>query len=163
MLFPLSLLARLQQFLVLFFHSSRRLHGYHTYKDYSRIIHLVIIYYAILIILFSFFYTFVQVNPEKTAENLQKNGSYIPSVRPGRETEKYMSSLLKRLATIGAVFLAFISLAPIAAQQFMHLTSSIALGGTSLLILISTGIEGMKQLEGYLLKRQYVGFMNLED
>ena len=67
--------------------------------------------YAILIILFSFFYTFVQVNPEKTAENLQKNGSYIPSVRPGRETEKYMSSLLKRLATIGAVFLAFISLA----------------------------------------------------
>ena len=119
--------------------------------------------YAILIILFSFFYTFVQVNPEKTAENLQKNGSYIPSVRPGRETEKYMSSLLKRLATIGAVFLAFISLAPIAAQQFMHLTSSIALGGTSLLILISTGIEGMKQLEGYLLKRQYVGFMNLED
>ena len=103
------------------------------------------IIYAILIILFSFFYTFVQVNPEKTAENLQKNGSY------------------KRLATIGAVFLAFISLAPIAAQQFMHLTSSIALGGTSLLILISTGIEGMKQLEGYLLKRQYVGFMNLED
>ena len=119
--------------------------------------------YAILIILFSFFYTFVQVNPEKTAENLQKNGSYIPSVRPGRETEKYMSSLLKRLATIGAVFLAFISLAPIAAQQFMHLTSSIAPGGTSLLILISTGIEGIKQLEGYLLKRQYVGFMNLED
>ena len=116
-----------------------------------------------MITLFSFFYTFVQVNPEKTAENLQKNGSYIPSVRPGRETEKYMSSLLKRLATIGAVFLAFISLAPIAAQQFMHLTSSIALGGTSLLILISTGIEGMKQLEGYLLKRQYVGFMNLED
>ena len=138
--------------------------GYHIYKDYSRIIHLVeCIIYAILIILFSFFYTFVQVNPEKTAEYLQKNGSYIPSVRPGRETEKYMSSLLKRLATIGAVFLAFISLAPIAAQQFMHLTSSIALGGTSLLILISTGIEGMKQLEGYLLKRQYVGFMNLED
>ena len=118
------------------------------------------IIYAILIILFSFFYTFVQVNPEKTAENLQKNGSYIPSVRPGRETEKYMSSLLKRLATIGALFLAFISLTPIAGQQFMNLSSSIALGGTSLLILISTGIEGMKQLEGYLLKRQYVGFMN---
>ncbi|MFR4697833.1 MAG: preprotein translocase subunit SecY [Streptococcus salivarius] len=132
-----------------------------SYLNYQTTIGMVI--YAVLIVLFSFFYTFVQVNPEKTAENLQKNGSYIPSVRPGRETEKYMSSLLKRLATIGAVFLAFISLAPIAAQQFMHLTSSIALGGTSLLILISTGIEGMKQLEGYLLKRQYVGFMNLED
>ncbi|KGR72667.1 preprotein translocase subunit SecY [Streptococcus phocae subsp. salmonis] len=116
--------------------------------------------YALLIILFSFFYTFVQVNPEKTAENLQKNSSYIPSVRPGRETEQFMSSLLKKLATVGAIFLAFISLAPIAAQQALNLSSSIALGGTSLLILISTGIEGMKQLEGYLLKRKYVGFMN---
>ena len=118
------------------------------------------IIYAILIILFSFFYTFVQVNPEKTAENLQKNSSYIPSIRPGRETEEYMSSLLKKLATIGSVFLAFISLLPIIAQQALHLSSSIALGGTSLLILIATGIEGMKQLEGYLLKRRYVGFMN---
>ena len=116
--------------------------------------------YAVLIILFSFFYTFVQVNPEKTAENLQKGASYIPSVRPGRETEEYMSSLLKKLATVGSIFLAFISLTPIIAQQAINLSSSIALGGTSLLILISTGIEGMKQLEGYLLKRQYVGFMN---
>ncbi|WP_159592721.1 preprotein translocase subunit SecY [Streptococcus halichoeri] len=116
--------------------------------------------YALLIILFSFFYTFVQVNPEKTAENLQKNGSYIPSVRPGRETEEFMSSLLKKLATVGSIFLAFISLAPIAAQQALNLSSGVALGGTSLLILIATGIEGMKQLEGYLLKRQYVGFMN---
>lgn len=116
--------------------------------------------YALLIILFSFFYTFVQVNPEKTAENLQKNSAYIPRVRPGRETEQYLSSLLKKLATVGSIFLAFISLAPILVQQLMSLSSSIALGGTSLLILISTGIEGMKQLEGYLLKRQYVGFMN---
>lgn len=118
--------------------------------------------YAVLIVLFSFFYTFVQVNPEKTAENLQKNGSYIPSVRPGRETEQHMSSLLKKLATVGAVFLAFISLTPIAAQQIFELSSGIALGGTSLLILISTGIESMKQLEGYLLKRKYVGFMNTD-
>lgn len=118
--------------------------------------------YAVLIVLFSFFYTFVQVNPEKTAENLQKNGSYIPSVRPGRETEQYMSSLLKKLATVGSVFLAFISLTPIVAQQIFELSSGIALGGTSLLILISTGIESMKQLEGYLLKRKYVGFMNTD-
>lgn len=116
--------------------------------------------YALLIILFSFFYTFVQVNPEKTAENLQKNGSYIPRVRPGRETEAYMSSLLKKLATVGSVFLALISLIPIVAQQVFHLTSTVALGGTSLLILISTGIDSMKQLEGYLLKKKYVGFMN---
>lgn len=118
--------------------------------------------YAGLIVVFSFFYTFVQVNPEKTAENLQKSASYIIGVRPGRETEKYMSSLLKKLATIGAIFLAFVALSPIVAQQVFGLASNIALGGTSLLILISTGIEGMKQLEGYLLKRRYVGFMNAE-
>ena len=129
-----------------------------SFLNYQTPIGMVI--YAVLIILFSFFYTFVQVNPEKTAENLQKGASYIPSVRPGRETEEYLSSLLKKLATVGSIFLAFISLTPIIAQQAMNLSSSIALGGTSLLILISTGIEGMKQLEGYLLKRQYVGFMN---
>lgn len=119
--------------------------------------------YAGLIVLFSFFYTFVQVNPEKTAENLQKSSSYIIGVRPGRETEKYMSSLLKKLAAVGAVFLAFVALSPILAQQIFGLASNIALGGTSLLILISTGIEGMKQLEGYLLKRRYTGFMKVED
>ena len=119
--------------------------------------------YAILIVLFSFFYTFVQVNPEKTAENLQKNASYIPSVRPGRETEQYLSSLLKKLATIGSVFLAFVALSPIIAQQSFGLSSSVALGGTSLLIVISTWIEGIKQLEGYLLKRKYVGFMNVTE
>lgn len=118
--------------------------------------------YALLIALFSFFYTFVQVNPEKTAENLQKNAAYIPSVRPGRETEEYLSSLLKKLAMIGSIFLAFIALVPIIAQQVFNLSSAVALGGTSLLILISTGIEGMKQLEGYLLKKKYVGFMNAE-
>ncbi|MBJ8326507.1 preprotein translocase subunit SecY [Streptococcus pacificus] len=119
--------------------------------------------YAILIVLFSFFYTFVQVNPEKTAENLQKGASYIPSVRPGRETQDYMTSLLKKLATVGSLFLAFVALTPIAAQQLLGLSSTVALGGTSLLILISTGIEGMKQLEGYLLKKKYVGFINITE
>lgn len=119
------------------------------------------IVYAILIVIFSFFYTFVQVNPEKTAESLQKNGSYIPSVRPGNETEKFLASLLKKLATVGSIFLAFVALSPIVARQVFDLSEGFALGGTSLLILISTAIEGMKQLEGYLLKRKYVGFMNV--
>lgn len=119
--------------------------------------------YAILIVVFSFFYTFVQVNPEKTAESLQKSSSYIPKVRPGRETEQFLTKLLKKLATLGAVFLAFVALSPILAQRLFGLSAGVALGGTSLLILISTAIEGMKQLEGYLLKRRYVGFMNVED
>ena len=116
--------------------------------------------YALLIILFTFFYTFVQINPEKTAENLQKSGAYIPGVRPGKGTEEYMSKLLRRLATVGSLFLGIITIIPILAKDLFGLTDAVALGGTSLLIIISTGIEGMKQLEGYLLKRKSVGFMD---
>ena len=116
--------------------------------------------YALLIILFTFFYTFVQINPEKAAENLQKSGAYIHGVRPGKGTEEYMSKLLRRLATVGSIFLGVISILPIVAKDVFGLSEAVAFGGTSLLIIISTGIEGIKQLEGYLLKRKYVGFMN---
>ena len=116
--------------------------------------------YALLIILFTFFYTFVQINPEKAAENLQKSGAYIHGVRPGKGTEEYMSKLLRRLATVGSLFLGVISILPIVAKDLFGLSDVVAFGGTSLLIIISTGIEGIKQLEGYLLKRKYVGFLN---
>lgn len=85
--------------------------------------------YALLIVLFTFFYTFVQVNPEKTAENLQKNSSYIPGVRPGKDTEKYLTVLLRHLATIGSLFLGFIAILPIMAQTAFNLSNSVALGG----------------------------------
>ena len=116
--------------------------------------------YALLIILFTFFYTFVQINPEKAAENLQKSGAYIHGVRPGKGTEEYMSKLLRRLATVGSIFLGVISILPIVAKDVFGLSEVVAFGGTSLLIIISTGIEGIKQLEGYLLKRKYVGFLD---
>ena len=116
--------------------------------------------YALLIILFTFFYTFVQINPQKAAENLQKSGAYIHGVRPGKGTEEYMSKLLRRLATVGSIFLGVISILPIVAKDLFGLSEVVAFGGTSLLIIISTGIEGIKQLEGYLLKRKYVGFLD---
>ena len=95
--------------------------------------------YALLIILFTFFYTFVQINPEKAAENLQKSGAYIPGVRPGKGTEQFMSKLLRRLATVGSLFLGFISIIPIIAKDLFGLSDTVALGGTSLLIIIATG------------------------
>ncbi|GBG96136.1 preprotein translocase subunit SecY [Lactococcus termiticola] len=116
--------------------------------------------YALLIILFTFFYSFVQVNPEKMAENLQKQGAYIPNVRPGKGTEKWISGLIMRLATVGALFLGLISIIPIAAQNLWGLPKIVALGGTSLLILIQVAIQAVKQLEGYLLKKKYDGFMD---
>lgn len=135
--------------------------GVQEYFDYSTPKGMLV--YAGLIIVFTFFYTFVQVNPEKTAESLQKSAAYIHGVRPGKGTEQYFSVLLKRLATIGALFLSFVALLPILAQNLFGLSSNIAFLGTSLIILIMTSIEGIKQLEGYLLKRKYVGFMEITE
>lgn len=118
------------------------------------------ILYTVLIVAFTFFYAFIQVNPEKLAENLQKQGSYIPSVRPGKGTEDYVSSLLMRLSAVGALFLGLVALLPIIAQMAWNLPQSIGLGGTSLLIVIGVALETAKQLEGLMLKRQYTGFMN---
>lgn len=125
------------------------------------------ILYTVLIVAFTFFYAFVQVNPEKMAENLQKQGSYIPRVRPGKPTEEFVSKLLMRLSTVGSIFLGLIALLPIIASMFMDESrsslKSLGLGGTSLLIIIGVALEAEKQLEGLLLKRQYVGFINVDD
>ncbi|MGX7196282.1 preprotein translocase subunit SecY [Enterococcus olivae] len=118
------------------------------------------ILYTVLIVGFTFFYAFVQVNPEKLAENLQKQGSYIPSVRPGKGTEEYVSKLLMRLSTVGSIFLGLVALLPIVAQMLWNLPQSIGLGGTSLLIVIGVALETAKQLEGLMLKRKYTGFIN---
>ncbi|MTD39993.1 preprotein translocase subunit SecY [Erwinia sp. CPCC 100877] len=118
------------------------------------------IIYTVLIVAFTFFYAFVQVNPEKLAENLQKQGSYIPSVRPGKGTEEYISGMLMRLSVVGSIFLGLVALLPIIAQMLWKLPQSIGLGGTSLLIVIGVALETAKQLEGLMLKRQYVGFIN---
>lgn len=118
------------------------------------------IIYTVLIVAFTFFYAFVQVNPEKLAENLQKQGSYIPSVRPGKGTEEYVSRLLMRLSTVGSIFLGLVALLPIIAQMAWNLPQSIGLGGTSLLIVIGVALDTAKQLEGLMLKRKYTGFIN---
>lgn len=118
------------------------------------------IFYTVLIVAFTFFYAFVQVNPEKLAENLQKQGSYIPSVRPGKGTEAYVSAVLMRLSTVGSIFLGLIALLPIVAQILWNLPQSIGLGGTSLLIVIGVALETAKQLDGLMLKRKYTGFID---
>lgn len=115
--------------------------------------------YTILIIVFTYFYALIQINPEKMAENLQKSGAYIPSVRPGRGTEEYITGLLMRLSTVGAVFLGLIALLPIVASALWNLPDSLALGGTSLLIVVGTALDTAKQIEGRMVKRNYQGFI----
>lgn len=118
-----------------------------------------VIIYTILIVLFTFFYAFVQVNPEKLAKNLQKQGAYIPSVWPGKDTQDYISKLLIRLSTVGSVFLGLVALLPQLATNIWNLPSSIGLGGTSLLIVIGVVLELSRQINGLLMKREYVGFI----
>lgn len=115
--------------------------------------------YTLLIVVFTYFYAFIQVNPEKAAENLQKQNGYIPSVRPGRATEEYIGYMLVRLSTVGALYLGLISLLPIIASALWNLPSSIAMGGTSLLIVVGVALDSMRQLEGLLSKKNYQGFI----
>ncbi|MGP6139234.1 MULTISPECIES: preprotein translocase subunit SecY [unclassified Jeotgalibaca] len=115
--------------------------------------------YTILIVTFTYFYALIQINPEKMAENLQKSGAYIPSVRPGKGTEDYITGMLMRLSTVGALFLGLIALLPIIASALWNLPDSLALGGTSLLIVVGTALDTAKQVEGRMVKRNYQGFI----
>lgn len=125
--------------------------------DYTHPIGMAI--YAVLIIAFTYFYAFIQVNPEKVAENLQKQGGYIPGIRPGINTEKYLTRTLYRLTFVGAIFLTVIAILPVVFSKVAGLPQSIQIGGTSLLIVIGVALETMKQLEAQLVKRHYKGFI----
>lgn len=115
--------------------------------------------YVILIILFTFFYTKLQVDPEKISENLGKSGTYIPGIRPGSETKDYISKVLNRITVLGALSLAFIAVLPHALPLFTSLPSSMGLGGTGLIIVVGVAMETIKQLEGQLTQKSYRGFM----
>ena len=125
--------------------------------DYTKPVGLII--YVALIIAFTYFYAFIQVNPENVADNLKKQGAYIPGIRPGNDTQTYLTKVLYRLTFVGALFLVAISVIPILFINFMNLPASVQIGGTSLIIVVGVALETMKQLESQLVKRHYKGFM----
>ena len=115
--------------------------------------------YMIIIVLFCFFYTFLQINPEELSKNLNKQGGYIPGVRPGKETKQYISTVIGRITLIGALFIALVAGLPIVFSSFINtgLPASVSLGGTSILIAIGVTLETYNQLESSLLNRSYKG------
>ncbi|MEW9676507.1 preprotein translocase subunit SecY [Lentibacillus sp. L22] len=115
--------------------------------------------YVVLIIAFTFFYSFVQVNPEQMAENLQKQGGYIPGIRPGKKTQNYLTRVLYRLTTVGSIFLAAVAVLPMILGKIGNLPTSVQIGGTSLLIVVGVALQTMKKLESQLVKRHYKGFI----
>lgn len=112
---------------------------------------------SILIIFFAYFYTAITVNPTELADNMRKNGGFIPGIRPGRPTSTYITHIINRITLVGALFLAVIVALPYVIQGFVGM--NIGIGGTSLLIVIGVALETMKQIESQMLMRHYKGFM----
>ncbi|OUN00419.1 MAG: preprotein translocase subunit SecY [Paenibacillaceae bacterium ZCTH02-B3] len=127
----------------------------HLYYDRP----LGMVLYVLLIIGFTFFYTFVQYNPQQMAENMKKNGGYIPGIRPGKPTATYLTRVITRLTLAGSIFLAVVSVMPVFFSAVAGLPRTVALGGTSLLIVVGVALETMKQIESQLIKRHYRGFI----
>ena len=124
-----------------------------TYLDYSKPVGFII--YIVLIFFFGYFYTFLQLKPEDVADNLKKNGGYIPGVRPGSETEEYVRHTLSRVTIVGTLLLIVLAILPILFTSITKLPSSVSIGGTGLLIVVGVALETYKQLEGSLATRTY--------
>ena len=116
--------------------------------------------FAILVILFTYFYTAIIVNPNMMADELKRNGGFIPGVKPGKETSRYLDTIMTRITLPGSIFLAIVAILPAFASKLgISQQFSLFFGGTSLLILIGVILDTLKQVESHLLLRHYDGLM----
>ncbi len=116
---------------------------------------------AVLVILFTFFYTAIIINPQQMADDMKRNGGFIPGVKPGKATMSYIDGILTRITLPGSIFLAIVSILPALAISVLDIQQAFAYfyGGTSLLIMVGVVLDTLQQIEGYLLNRHYDGLM----
>jgi preprotein translocase subunit SecY len=115
---------------------------------------------ALLIIVFTYFYTAIMINPRKIADDLKRSGGFIPGIRPGEETAEYIDSLVSRITFPGSLFLAAIAILPaIAKQAGVNDAFAMFFGGTSILIMVGVVLDTLQQIESYLLNRHMDGLM----
>ena len=114
--------------------------------------------YFLLIVGFSYFYATMQFNPIEVANNLKKNGGFVPGIRPGERTQEYIDTVLSRLTLSGAVYISAISLLPM--LMIAKFNVPFYFGGTSLLILVGVAMDFMNQVESHMISTQYQGLMN---
>ncbi len=115
--------------------------------------------YIILIIMFSYFYTFIQANPTQVSENLQQSGAYIPGIRPGEETAKHITRILYRLTFFGSLFIAVIAGLPVIFSTQTSMPDSVTIGGTALLIVVGVSLETIRQIEQQIVGYDYEGYV----
>lgn len=128
--------------------------------DTSSITYAII--YFLLIIFFAYFYSTIQFNPIEVANNLKKNGGYIPGFRPGKPTSEFIQRVLNKVTLFGAIYLGIIAVVPILVSHFSSSASltGLSLGGTSIIIVVGVALETVRTLEGELLMRNYKGFLS---
>ncbi len=117
--------------------------------------------YGLMVVFFTFFYTAIVFNPQEMADNMKKQGGYIPGIRPGLPTKEHIDTILTRITLPGSIFLAIVAILPTFAMNFLNIDTSFAqfFGGTSLLIIVGVALDTLQQIESYLLMRHYDGFM----
>ena len=133
--------------------NERAINFVNTYINYDTFTGFIL--YIILIMFFGYFYTFMQMNPDEMSKNLNKRGGYIPGIRPGEDTSKYISNTLGKLTFTGSIFLVVLSAIPIVFSMIFDLPSTVSIGGTGILIVVGVAIETYKQIESSLVSRSY--------
>ena len=122
-----------------------------------------VLIYVVLILLFTFFYAKMQINPEQVAENLGKSGAYIPSVRPGKQTETYVDKALSRITVLGAFALALVAVLPhLMPLLWPEMPQSMALGGTGMIIVVGVAIETVRQVQGLITQKAYKKYYDFD-
>ena len=120
------------------------------------------IIYFLLIIFFAYFYSTIQFNPVEVANNLKKNGGYIPGFRPGKPTSEFIQKVLNKITLFGAIYLGIIAIVPILISHFSNAAAltGLSLGGTSIIIVVGVALETVRALEAQMLMRNYKGFLS---
>jgi len=119
-----------------------------------------IVLYLLLIVFFTYFYTAIQFNPIEVANNMKKNGGFVPGIRPGAPTSSYISRILSRITLAGAFFLGIVAVIPLVIAKIYPSIQSVSITGTSLLIMVGVALETVKQIESQMMMRHYKGFLD---
>ena len=157
-IFASSILS-LPQTIAMFWQPAEDSLGYHILNLFSQTSVFYIVLYGLLILAFAYFYASIQFNPTEIANNLKKNGGFIPGFRPGKPTSDFITKALAKVTFVGAVFLGIVAILPLIVGAISPTLSNVALGGTSVIIVVGVALDTVKQLEAQMLMRHHKGFL----